>query len=160
MECEEFFVCFSTRHLEIFVQYQGLVVAVYGDQKQPRLTLTILIVQGQGVIPTSGVHIVITRVVTGCHQLTLGDLLIDRLTFRRCLEKERCQVNLWIEGLVSAVLVEGPVGGGAQVPGQVEIVIELALARHAPPPRHAVRVKGRGVALAPAPSPDEEDGDA
>lgn len=59
--------------------------------------------------------------------------------------------HLWIEGLVSAVLVEGPVGGGAQVPGQVEIVIELALARHAPSARHAVRVKGRGVALTPAP---------
>ena len=53
---------------------------------------------------------------------------------------------------MSAVLVEGPVGGGAQVPGQVEIVIELALARHAPPARHAVRVEGRGVALAPAPA--------
>ena len=94
MECEEFFVCFSTRHLEIFVQYQGLVVTVNGDQEQPRLTLTVLVVQGQGVVSAGGVHIVITRVITGCHQLTLGDLLIDRLTFRRCLEKERCQVNL------------------------------------------------------------------
>lgn len=60
MECEEFFVCFSTRHLEIFVQYQGIVVTVNRDQEQPCLTLTVLIVQGQGVIPRGGVHIVVT----------------------------------------------------------------------------------------------------
>ena len=94
MECKEFFVCFSTRHLELLVEDQWLVVTVDRDQEQPRLTLTVLVVQGQGVVATGGVHIVVTRVVTRCHQLTLGDLLIDGLTFRRCLEKERCQVNL------------------------------------------------------------------
>ncbi len=57
-----------------------------------------------------------------------------------------------VEGVVSAVLVQSPVRGGAQVSGQVEIVIELALApRHTPPAWHAVRVQGGGVALTPAP---------
>ena len=57
-----------------------------------------------------------------------------------------------VEGVVSAVLVEVPVGGGPQVPGQVEIVIELALGpRHAPSARHAVGVQVRGVALTPTP---------
>ena len=38
------------------------------------------------------------------------------------------------ECVVSAVLVQSPVRGGAQVSGQVEIVIELTLApRHTPP---------------------------
>ena len=58
-----------------------------------------------------------------------------------------------VECVVSAVLVEDAAGvGGAQVAGQVEIIVELARPPgHAPRPRHAVGVEVGGVALAATP---------
>ena len=88
MECEEFFICLPTRHLEILCHNQRFVVTVDRDQEQSSLTLTVLIVQWQGVITTGGVNIV-TRVITGqLAALARWYLLIYWLTFWSCLKKE------------------------------------------------------------------------
>ena len=60
-----------------------------------------------------------------------------------------------VEGVGPAVLVQGPVGGVAQVTRQVEIVIELGLGS-APSARHAVGVEVRGVALTPTPEKNQD----
>ena len=88
MECEEFFVCLSTRHLEIFCHNQGFVMTCHWDQEQSCFTFTVVIVKRKGMVPTGGVNVV-TGVVAG-DRLTLAMryLLIDGLTFRRCLKKE------------------------------------------------------------------------
>ena len=68
-------------------------MTVHGDQEQPCFTFTVVIVKGEGVVPTRGVHVV-TGVVTGNLTLAGGDLLVDGLTLWCCLKKERSQVNL------------------------------------------------------------------
>ena len=94
MECEEFLICFSTRrrHLEISRHNQGFVVSSHRDQEQAPLTLSVLAVQGEtvrAVVAAGRLH-----VLAGVVAVALGDLLVDRLTFRCCAEKKGCQVNL------------------------------------------------------------------
>ena len=94
VECEEFLICFSTRrrHLEISRHNKGFVLRRDGDQEQAALTLSVLGVEGQAVravVAAGRLH-----VLAGVVAVALGDLLVDRLTFRCCAEKKGCQVNL------------------------------------------------------------------
>ena len=88
MECEEFLICLSTRHLKISRHNQGFMMSSNGDKEQTPLTLSVLIVYRETVV-AAGLH-----VLTGVVTVAGGDLLVYWLTFRSCLEKKGCQVNL------------------------------------------------------------------
>ena len=91
MECEEFFVCFSTRHLKIFRHYDGFVVIMVSDghKEESSLTLWVLRVQRQRLVAAGRVH-VLTAQVAG----TVRNLFVNRLAFRGGLQEEGSQVNL------------------------------------------------------------------
>ena len=88
MECEEFLICLSTRHLEISRHNKGFMLSVDRYEEESPFTLGILVVYGQTVV-AAGLH-----VLTGVVTVAGGDLLVYWLTFRSCLEKKGCQVNL------------------------------------------------------------------
>ena len=79
MECEEFLICLSTRHLEISRHNKGFMLSVDRYEEESPFTLGILVVYGQTVV-AAGLH-----VLTGVVTVAGWDLLVYRLTFGGCL---------------------------------------------------------------------------